>query len=308
VITQEMINEGNGKYIAVTSSNENPTSVEAALSALFAKRKDPVVTSPSASITASGGSGEVGTTFSAPTAKLTIGGIGSYTYGPATGITFAAGDVKLAEGADPSTATNSKTNTSAMGGGNYISLKAGSGGTYNDETINYTFSGTASYTPNSNAIPVNNLGEKIESLRLGYNSTSPVAIEVSNKTISFKGYRSWFCGGDKSTDFESATIRKLSDLERKNATFELKAASYEGCSRIVIAIPTAAKKKVSSVLLKSSSNADITGEFKKINTAAAPIKVEGANGATAVTYDVWEYKPGSLDSTEVYTITIADVE
>lgn len=279
------------------------TSIESLLSGMLQQELEPTQTSsPSASISASGGSGEVGTTFSAPTATLTIGGIGSYTYGPATGITFAAGNVKLAEGAEPSTATNYKTNASAMVKDNNITLTAASGGTYGDTAVKYTFSGTASYTvPAEGHVPVTNLGNE----RPGVKFTSG-SVTVADKEISFSGYRKWFKGGDTSTDFNSATIRKLSDLERKNATFELKAASYEGCSRIVIAIPTAAKKKVSSVLLKSSSNADITGEFKKINTAEAPIKIEGANGATAVTYDVWEYKPASLDSTEVYTITIAN--
>lgn len=279
------------------------TSIESLLSGMLQQELEPTqVTSPAASISASGGSGEVGTTFSAPSATLTITDVGSYTYGPATGIQFNIGKVKLAEGADPTTATNHTSNNSAMEKDDKISLTATKGGTYGDSAIKYTFSGSASYTvPATGSVPVTNLGNERPGVKF-----SDGSVTVADKEISFTGYRKWFKGGDTSTDFNSATIRKLSDLERKNATFELKAASYEGCSRIVIAIPTAAKKKVSSVLLKSSSNADITGEFKKINTAEAPINIEGANGATAVTYDVWEYKPASLDSTEVYTITIAN--
>jgi hypothetical protein len=87
-------------------------------------------------------------------------------------------------------------------------------------------------------------------------------------------------------------------------TFELKAADYAGCSRIVIAIPAASNIKVTKVLLKSSSNADITSEFKQINTSTNVINIGGVNNAEPVPHNVWEYKPASLDSTEVYTITL----
>lgn len=255
---------------------------------------------PSASISASGSEGkvEVGNTFTLPTATLKIDDVGLYPFAPtATGITFAAGNVTLSQGG------NTNSNDAALGAGGTVTLQAtGTNTTYGDSAISFTFTGTATYSA-SPVVPKTNLGNEYPSKQIPSGSCT-----ISNKTVKFTGYRKWFKGGDTSTDFASATIRKLtgSGSAITNHTFEMKAADYAGCSRILIAIPVAAKKKISSVLLKSSSNADITGEFKKINTATNIINVEGHGGHTAVAYDVWEYKPASLDSTEVYTITIAN--
>ena len=281
------------------------TSLETILSGLLQKEAEPSVSKPSASISVSGGSGEVGTQYTVPTAKLSIGGVGSYTYGPATGVVFNIGDIKLAEGAEPTTASNYTTNTAKVSAktDNLLSLKAtGDKATYGDTATTYTFSGSASYQA-ATASPITNLGNPSKT----QSAIAAGSCTIEDATATFSGWRKWFKGGDTATDFNSATIRKLTNSTAAitNHTFELKAADYAGCSRIVIAIPAAAKKKISSVLLKSSSNADITGEFKKINTADNVISVEGANGYTAASYDVWEYKPASLDSTEVYTITIA---
>ena len=281
------------------------TSLETILSGLLQKEAEPSVSKPSASISVSGGSGEVGTQYTVPTAKLSIGGVGSYTYGPATGVVFNIGDIKLAEGAEPTTASNYTTNTAKVSAktDNLLSLKAtGDKATYGDTATTYTFSGSASYQA-ATASPITNLGNPSKT----QSAIAAGSCKIDDQTATFSGWRKWFKGGDTATDFNSATIRKLTNSTAAitNHTFELKAADYAGCSRIVIAIPAAAKKKISSVLLKSSSNADITGEFKKINTADNVISVEGANGYTAASYDVWEYKPASLDSTEVYTITIA---
>ena len=101
-ITQTMINDGGGST-TIDSANKNMTQV---LSSLLAEEKDPSVDKPSANLTASGGSGEVGTTFTLPTATFKVTNVGSYTYGSKdangnkygasdTGIVFAAGDVVL---------------------------------------------------------------------------------------------------------------------------------------------------------------------------------------------------------------------
>ena len=48
-------------------------------------------------------------------------------------------------------------------------------------------------------------------------------------------------------------------------------------------------------------NADITGNYVK---NPDPIQVEGAEGYTAVDYDVYVYQPASYDAAEVHKITI----
>jgi hypothetical protein len=278
---------------------EAGTSLQSVLSSMLQQELYPTANDkPNASISASGGSGEVGSSYTLPTATLKIDEVGSYPFAPTgTGITFAANNVTLSQGG------KTEKNATAFSAGNTISLQAtGTNTTYGDSAVSFTFTGTAAYDA-SPVTPKTNLGNDYPSKKIAAGSCT-----VSDKTVKFTGYRKWFYGGDTKTDFASDTIRGLTNSAAavSNQTFELKAASYTDCSRIVIAIPTAAKKKVSSVLLKSSSNADITGEFKKINSSTNTIEVNGYNGYTAVTYDVWEYKPASLDSTEVYTITIAN--
>lgn len=253
---------------------------------------------PSVTISAgSNSSAEVGNTFSLPTGTLTISDVGSYPFGTAaqkaTGITFHT--VTLSQGG------NTVNNDKAMVAGNSLTLAAtGTNTTYGDSAVSFTFTGTAEYNA-ATVTPVSNIGNPVEAKKIPAGS-----VTVSNATVKYTGWRKWFYGGDNKTDFASGTIRSLTNSTSavSSTTFELKASSYSGCSRIVIAIPVSANKNVTSVLLKSSSNADITAEFKKINTSENTIPVEGYNGYTAVNYNVWEYKPASLDSTEVYTITI----
>ena len=79
----------------------------------------------------------------------------------------------------------------------------------------------------------------------------------------------------------------------------MKAADYSGCKRIIIAIPNNTKA-VTKVLLKSASNADITSEFKEKDN----LDITGYNNYSAIPYRIWVYEPASLDSSEVYTITL----
>ena len=282
------------------------TSLESMLSGMLQQEIYPgdsgyAISYPSASISVSGSSGkvEVGNTFTLPTATLKITGVGSYPFEPkATGITFPASNVVLRQSGY---ADNYASNTSALSTNGTVTLQAeGTNTTYGDTDITFTFTGEASYSA-SPVTPKTNLGNEYASKKIAAGSCT-----VSNASATFKGYRKWFYGGDNKTGFDSTTIRALTNSSAavSGQTFELKAASYSGCSRIVIAIPTAAGKSVTSVLLKSSSNADITGEFKKVNSDTTTYSIAGHNGYTPVTYNIWEYKPASLDSTEVYTITI----
>jgi hypothetical protein len=279
------------------------TSLESILSGMLQQEIYPgdsgyAIDLPSASISVSGSSGtvEVGNTFTLPTATLKITDVGSYPFEPkATGITFPAESVTLSQGG------NTAKNSAALGANGTVTLQAtGTDTTYGDSDVSFTFTGTAAYSA-SNVTPKTNLGNEYASKKIAAGSCT-----VSSQTAKFKGYRKWFYGGDTKTDFASDTIRALTNSTAavSGQTFELKAASYSGCSRIVIAIPANGGKVLKEVLLKSSSNADITGEFKQINTATNVINVAGYNGYTPISYNVWEYKPAALDSTEVYTIKI----
>ena len=186
-----------------------------------------------------------------------------------------------------------------------------------EDSITHTFSGT--YANNASAYkPVTNLGNFVSAINSASATTSAnyadgavgvgkkTATNMSNATYTVSSFRRWYYGGDTKSDFEVATIKGLTNSEGavEGATFELKASTYTGCSRIVIAIPKASGINITEVLLKSSSNADITGEFKKINTESNKINIGGVDNYDPVEYNVWEYSPAALDSTEVYTITI----
>lgn len=279
------------------------TSLESMLSGMLQQEIYPgdtgyAIDLPSASITVSGSSGkvEVGNTFTLPTATLKITDVGSYPFAPTgTGITFPAESVTLSQGG------KTAKNEQALGKNGTVTLQAtGANTTYGDDNVSFTFTGTAAYSA-STVTPKTNLGNEYAAKKISAGSCT-----VSNQTATFKGYRKWFYGGDTATDFASDTIRSLTNSTAAvgSTTFELKASSYTDCSRIVIAIPANGGKVLKSVLLKSSSNADITSEFKQINSASNVINVAGHNGYSPIAYNVWEYKPAALDSTEVYTITI----
>ena len=127
------------------------TSLESILSSMLQQELPPVKSIPTASISASGSSGEVGSSYTLPTATLKIDSVGSYTYGPATGITFAIDNVSLTQG------SNTVKNTSVMAANSTLKLQATDSETlFTDTKKTYTFSATATHT--EGAVPVTNLG------------------------------------------------------------------------------------------------------------------------------------------------------
>ena len=185
------------------------TSIENLLKSMLQQELFPTPNDvPNASISVSGGNGEVGTTYSAPTATLTIDDVGSYEYGDkATGITFAGGDVKIAEGADPATATNYKTNGAVMAKGSTLKVTASEGGTYADTERKYTFSGSASYA--AGKIPVTNLGVEYPDAQIPAGN-----VVIDNKVAKFTGWRRIFGGGTTASTIDSTAIRALAQLKK----------------------------------------------------------------------------------------------
>jgi len=77
--------------------------------------------------------------------------------------------------------------------------------------------------------------------------------------------------------------------------------AQEGTKRIIIAVPQSSGLKVTAANITSSLNADVTSSYVK---QAEPVQVEGANGFTAVPYDVFVYQPASIDPTEDHKVVI----
>lgn len=229
-------------------------SVAAALQEILSKREQPKITSnPSVSLTATNGAKEVGTSIT-PTwsAKLNAG---SYTYGPATGITAASWTISDTEG-----------NTASAASGSFPAITVG------DDT-NYKITAKASYA--AGTIAVDNLGDP---------SDPTIQIAAGNKSATgsaITGYRAWFMYVGESLDtIDSAFIRGTTNKGATPATqsgVEIPA----GTKRVMVAIP-ASGKNLTSVIDVDGMGLDVFGNFTKTT-----VDVEGLNGYEAASYNVW---------------------
>ncbi|MBO5424043.1 MAG: hypothetical protein J6A25_00850 [Lachnospiraceae bacterium] len=290
-ITAETIaaNNGSVSYEAVGKN------IHEVFTGLFSEAKDPIVDKPSVSISVSGGSGEVGTTFDYPIATLKIDDVGSYTYGSKdandlkyeaadTGVIFASGNVVLKNGDD-----NATTNETAMTTGNTITLQATTGETtYSDTAIEYTFTGTASYTE-SDRIPINNLGTKIPSKQITSDS-----VIVTSKTATFTGYRKCFWGYRKTVDAlenpESITSEQVrnSTIIEKSGRYMIGTTNNRGnytvpaeTKQVYFLAPNGQFTSL-SITNKSALGAPVACTYVE-----SGIQVEGANKYEAKAYDLW---------------------
>ena len=280
-------NYNKGKTIAAG------TSLESLLSGMLQQELYPTANDkPNAEITASGGSGEVGTNYNAPVATLKITDVGSYEYGDkATDITFAIGSVKIAEGADPATATNTKTNESVMSKDSTLKLTASAGGMYSDTSKSYTFSGTASY--GAGKVPVTNLGNAYADAQIPAGE-----VEIADKTITFSGYRKAFAGGSTAATLDSAAVRAAAATKTSFSSMDTQAEALEftasaGATKVFFTYPSTwpvgNKKPYFEMFgLAWGENTDIVAKAD-IQVADARGTVEGAlQGAVAYKLYCWE--------------------
>lgn len=209
------------------------TSLQDVLSSMLQQELYPTANDkPNASISASGGSGEVGSSYTLPTATLTIDDVGSYEYGDkATGITFAIESVELKQG------SNSKKNDTVMSKGSTLKLQATDTATlYIDSAKSYTFTATASYEQ-SPKIPVTNLGNPYEAARIPAGSVS-----ITDKTVTFSGYRYAFAGGTTAATLDSAVVRAMPAKKSSKASMDSQSEALEftaaaGATKVFFAYP-----------------------------------------------------------------------
>lgn len=192
------------------------TSLQSVLSGMLQQELYPTADDkPNAEITATGGSGEVGSSYTLPTATLKITDVGSYEYGPATGISFAIGDVTLSQG------SNSKTNDSVMVKDSTIKLQATDTETlYTDSSKSYTFKGTASYS--QGAVPVTNLGNAYASAQIPAGD-----VTIADKTVTFSGYRYAFAGGTTAATIDSAVARSMTAKKSSKTSMDSQSEALE---------------------------------------------------------------------------------
>lgn len=250
---------------------------------------------PNAAITVSGGSGEVGSTYSLPKAILTITDVGSYEYGDkSTGITFSAGTVKLAEGSNPTTATNYVTNSNTMTKGSTLTLTAsGSSSRFTDSSVSYTFSATASYP--AGKTPVTNLGNPYPSAQIPAGN-----ITIPNKTVTFTGYRYAFAGGTNATSINSNIVRSMPKVKNSKISMDtqneaLEFTAYKGDTKVFFAYP-ATWTGTPYFEIFGLAWGETTGFIAKSNIQVADYR--GNDGYTAYKLYVWEPGGGALTADE----------
>ena len=250
---------------------------------ILVKEKNPSTTQPSVNITLDqAGSYEVGETVSVT--YSTSLNAGSYTYGPATGVTAKSYSV-----------TNGST------------TKLTATGSFDDITVtdstDYKLTSTIAHTEGTT--PVTNTGNLY--------ATGKIAEGSKSKTSSaITGYRPFFYGMSDVTKanmvYDSAFIRGLTNGGAYDAskTLTFTAANLNGVKRFVIAIPAASinstRTGIESATITSSMNADALGFYNELETTVA---VLGKNGYTqTVPYRVWVYEPTSISANEVHEVVL----
>ena len=247
--------------------------VEQVFASLMAKEANPGKTNPAVSFSTASGFGtfEIGTKKNLTyTAALSAG---SYTYGPATGITAQTWEVSCTGVADKkTTATGTFENIVAEATAKKITAKA----TYNE-----------------GAIPVTNLGNP-------YPEGKIEAGSASRDSNVLQGVRHMFWG-PMTTDaaIDSAAVRALAHNKATSTGTLSTFGAGAGAKKVVVAVPS--DRKITKVLMPSALNADVTALFVKQSTT---VPVNGANGYAAAAYNIYVYQPASIDAGETYAVTI----
>ena len=154
--------------------------IKAFINDAFAETKSGTKTNPAFSLTVNGGTGEIGTKYTVPAATLKMTGVGSYQYGPATGITVPVNNAVIK--ATKSGYEQELSNSTAMALNSTISTTAGTANaeTYLSGGAAYTYTAAANYT--EGAVPKNNIGADDPGNKIPAGSFS------DSKTATFTGY------------------------------------------------------------------------------------------------------------------------
>lgn len=245
-------------------------SVEEVLKKLMAEEVNPSITQPSATLSSDNiGAKEVGTNIAI---KYNIStNPGSYTYGPETGVTF--------------------SNYQATFNGETLT---GASGTFPDvqvtDTMNLSISGSVNYS--DGVIPETNLGNEYKNGQIKAGTKS-----LSKGTLT--GYRNWFYGykaGGATINVANLTSANIRALTPQNGSFP-GTISTNKMQQMFFAIPKGKKTDVS--VANNVNGAPCTV------TKVTDIMVEGANGYTAIAYDVWYVNNAAPDGgSNTYKITV----
>lgn len=245
-------------------------SVKQVLSSILAKEANPNTSQPSATLNSSNiGSKEVGTNVAVAFNFTT--NAGSYTYGPATGVTFNSYSATF----------NGETIEAASG--TFASMQV-------TDATNLTITGSCKST--AGATPVTNLGNAYPAGKINEKSYN-----LSKGTLS--GYRGWFQGyyNDTGAIADPTTITSAQLRAFGTKTGFTTTLTTDQVKQVFWAAPAGEVKGIA--IANSVNGAPMT--VKKITD----VMVEGANGYTAIAYDVYYVNEASAHGgSETWNITI----
>lgn len=262
--------------------NSKGKSVLGVLTEILSKRLQPgTPTQPSISGFNLSGAKAVEAGTSLASAAYTAGNLnpGSYQYGPETGVTASNWVVqRITDGGTEQIASVDAASLSAgsdNNGGNGFII-----GDQGGENVVASLKYKAIATHGAGVTANDNLG-----------SASDPAVNIASGTKekttgAYTPYRNYFYGAttEKPT-VDSAYIRGLTKSNKAYAAGTLTINVPAGAQRVVIAC-IAGKTGVTKVINETAMNADVTGTFTQ-----SSVNVEGAEGYTAVAYNVWVFEP-----------------
>lgn len=244
-------------------------SVAAALTEIFSKRLQPGnPTNPAVTLTFNEAKAyEVGTKVT-PTYSASLSA-GSYTYGPATGITATAWDID---------ATNK---------GAAVASKTTASGSFDQITVeldtSYKIKATA--THGAGAVAKDNLGDPSNPVK------QIAAGSKSKEAGSITGFRSifygWKSGSSALANPEAITSAQVRALGNAATTTKVTSFSCDKMKQMFFAFPAGT---VTDVMVANATNGAPQTVYKKTG-----VMVEGANGYQAIAYDVFYVDNAAAD-------------
>lgn len=271
-------------------------SVAAILTDIFSKKLQPSITGqPSVASFSLNGAGnvEAGTVVSVANYSAATLNAGSYTYGPATGVT--ASNWKVQRITNLATTEVASVDAASLPAGS--DNNGGNGFIIGDDGGDNTVS-SLKYK----VVATHGAGVQAYD-NMGGVSEPAVAIAAGTKektTSAYAPFRNYFYGATEAKPtLDSAYIRTLTKSGKAYAAGSFKINVAAGTQRIAIAC-ISGKTGVTKVINESAMNAEVTTTFAK-----QTVSVEGANGYSAKEYNVWVYepaKPYENDATLVVTL------
>lgn len=277
-----------------TFATDGKTVAEALLE-IFSKKLQPTKSNPTVNDPSINPSGivEAGTVLASIPVGASAFNIGSYLYGPATGVTVASR--VLTRTCNPSSlsgdiACNSDGSASDTFGGSGVTI-GDAGGTNVASSVQYKM--TVNYS--DGVVANDNLG----------GASSPevkiTASSCSNNSSTLTPFRKYFYGATTTvpSTVDSAYIRTLTNSNvacSNGKTFSI--TIPEGAKSVIIAYP-ATFRDLTSVKDVGAFGTDIVGSFTK-----STVNVSGANNYSPIAYKVYTYSPATALGANTYNVTI----